>query len=294
MSQGHYTRRRWMLLLAAPQLCIVLLFFCWPAWVALRWSLYLEQPFGEGHVWVGLDNYRRILSDPSFYEAMGRSMLFMVTASVSCVTIALALALAADRKVRLAGPAKNLLIWPKAVAGAVIGVILKFMLNPYSGVVAPLERWFPGLWRPGLDGFDAVVMINIGYVWTHIPSAFLIFLAGLQTIPDSYHQAAAMDGAGPLRRIWDIQIPLLTPQIFLALVLECSESLRGTFSLIDTMTQGGPGGATMHLVYRIYVDGFKGLDLSGSSTASVVLMALIITITVLQFGLLERKVRYDR
>lgn len=289
-----YAGRRWMWLLVAPQLIIVLLFFLWPALVAMRWSLYLEQPFGQGHTWVGLDNYQRVLLDPSFYDALGRSLLFMLTASVTSVSLALALALAADRKIRLSAPSRNLLIWPKAVAGAVVGVVLKFVLNPYSGIVAPLQAWLPGSWQPGLNAFDATVMINIGYVWTHVPSAFLIFLAGLQSIPESYHQAAAMDGAGPLRRVWDIQLPLLSPQIFLALVLECSESLRATFSLIDTMTQGGPGGATTHLVYKIYADGFRGLDLSGSSTMSVLLMALIVVITFVQFRLLERRVSYDR
>lgn len=286
--------RRWMLLLAAPQLVIVLLFFYWPTMVAMRWSFFLEQPFGQGHVFVGLDNYRRVLSDPGLFTALGRSLLFMLTASSSSIAIALALALAADRSVRFGRPASSLLIWPKAVAGAVVGVVLKFLLNPYTGIVAPFEQWYPGIWQPGISGFDATVLVNIGYVWTHIPFTFLIFLAGLQAIPDSYHQAAAMDGAGPLRRMWDIQIPLLSPQIFLSLVLECSESLRGTLSLIDTMTQGGPGGATMHLVYKIYADGFRGLDLSGSSTMSVILMALIVVITVLQFRLLERRVRYDR
>lgn len=293
---GHavFSGQRWMWMLVAPQLVIVLLFFLWPAIVAMQWSLYLEQPFGQGHTWVGLDNYRRVLMDPSFYDALGRSLLFMLTASTCSVGLALVLALAADRKVRLSGPGRNLLIWPKAVAGAVVGVVLKFVLNPYAGIVAPLEAWIPGSWQPGLSEFDATLMINIGYVWTHLPSAFLIFVAGLQSIPESYHQAAAMDGAGPLRRIWDIQLPLLSPQIFLALVLECSESLRATFSLIDTMTQGGPGGATTHLVYKIYADGFRGLDLSGSSTMSVLLMVLIVAITVVQFRLLERRVSYER
>lgn len=293
-AHAVFTQRRWMWLLAAPQLLVVGLFFLWPTLVAMRWSLYLEQPFGLGHVFVGLDNYRRVLADPAFYQAALRSLLFMLTASVSCVVLALVLALAADRQIRLSSAARNLLIWPKAVAGAVVGVLMKFFLNPYSGLVAPLERWFPGAWQPGLDAFDATLMINIGYVWTHMPAAFLIFLAGLQTIPEAYHQAAAMDGAGPLRRVRDIQIPLLTPQIFLALVLECSESLRATFSLIDSITQGGPGGATQHLVYKIYVDGFRGLDLSGSSTMSVLLMVMIVAITVAQFRLIEGRVRYER
>jgi sn-glycerol 3-phosphate transport system permease protein len=291
---GIFQNKIWMWLLVAPQLLIVFLFFLWPAIVALRWSFFLEQPFGLNHVFVGLSNYERVLTDPEFYSSLVRSVVFMLTASISSVVIALLMAIAADRHVRLSGAARNFLIWPKAVAGAMVGVVFKFILNPYSGVVAPLESLSPGIWQPGLNSFDANVMINIGYIWTHVPAAFLIFLAGLQSIPDSYHQAAAMDGAGPFRRIWDIQLPLLTPQIFLAVILEFSESLKATFALIDTMTQGGPSGSTTHLVYKIYADGFRGLDLSGSSTISVLLMLLIIMITVAQFRLLGSKVSYER
>jgi sn-glycerol 3-phosphate transport system permease protein len=286
--------RRWMWILAAPQLAVIATFVLWPAVVALRWSFYLEQPFGLANLYVGFDNYVRLLYDSSVYLALFRSLIFMIVASTMCITFSLALALAADRRIRLAQTSRRLLVWPKAVAGAVVGIVLQFLLNPYTGFPAPLVAQWPDVWQPSINGLHGNIMILIGYIWAKFPFAFLVFLAGLQAVPDTYHQAAAMDGASPLRRVFDIQLPLLTPQIFLALVLECSESLRGTFSLIDTMTQGGPGGATTQLVYKIYMDGFKGLDFSGSSALSVLLILVIATITWIQFAVLEKRVKYER
>lgn len=294
MSNSQF-RHRWLpLWLALPQLVLIALFFYIPIWLAFRWSFTLERPFGGGSEFVGLQNYARVMSDPEFWMAAQRTLIFMLVGSSLAVIVPLILALAADRKVRLAYPARNVLIWPKAIAGASIGVIFLYIFNPFVGIFAPLNEIWPGLWQPGLDGTDAFVMLIAAHVWGGIPFNFVILLAGLQAMPATLHHAAALDGAGAWRRIRDIQLPMLMPQVFLVFVLEFTESVVSAFSLVDTMTEGGPGGATKLLVYKIYVDGFRGYDLSGAATQSTILMVMVIGLAVFQFMVLEKKVRYER
>lgn len=195
---------------------------------------------------------------------------------------------------RLSTPSRNILIWPKGIAGASISVVFAFLFNPFVGIMAPLNDLFPGIWSPGLDGTDAFVMLLVAHMWNGVPFNFVILLAGLQAVPQSMHQAAAIDGASPWRRVWDVQIPMLAPQLFLTFVLEFTESVVSAFALIDTMTQGGPGGATRLLVYKIYQDGFKGYDLSGAATQSAILMVFVLILAAFQFFYLEKKVRYER
>jgi len=286
---------RWLpLLLAAPMLALVTLFFYIPVFQAFYWSFFLERPFGGGSMFVGWDNHARVLSDPQFWSATYKTVVFMVIGPTIAVAVSLLLAVAADRHIRLAHPARNVLIWPKAVAGASIGVVFNFIFNPFVGILAPLNGLFPGLWNPGIDGADAFTMLIIAHVWGGIPFNFMILLAGLQSIPRTQYQAAAMDGAGPWRRIIDIQIPLIMPQIFFAMVLEYTESITSAFGLIDSMTQGGPGGATTLLVYKIFVDGFRGYDLSGAATQTTILMVLVLLFVLAQFVLFERSVKYER
>ncbi|WP_316861199.1 sugar ABC transporter permease [uncultured Cohaesibacter sp.] len=291
-SQFH---RRWLpLLLSLPQLLLIILFFYIPIYMAFFWSFTLERPFGGGSQFVGMQNYLRVLTDTEFWMAAERTLLFMVTASSLAVILPLFLAVAADRKVRLAMPARNILVWPKGIAGASLGVVFLFIFNPFLGILAPLNDLFPGIWQPGIDGKDAFVMLVAAQVWSGIPFNFVILLAGLQSVPASMHHSAAMDGASAWRRIRDIQIPMIMPQLFLVFVLEFTESVTGAFGIIDAMTEGGPGGATTLLVYKIYVDGFKGYDLSGASTQSTILMILVISLAAFQFFYLEKKVRYER
>lgn len=207
---------------------------------------------------------------------------------------ALILAIAVDRKLKLSKPARNFLVWPKAVAGASIGVAFAFIFNPFVGIFSFLNEIQPGLWEPGMNGSHAFTMLIIAHVWGGIPFNFVIFLGGLQAIPVSLTQSAAMDGAGPWRRIIDIYIPLLTPQLFLSLVLEVTDSVVSAFALIASMTQGGPGGSTKLLVYKIYEDGFLGRDLSGASTQTVILTAMVLSLALVQFLYLEKKVKYER
>lgn len=280
--------------LSLPMILIALMFFYIPIYLSFWWSFTLERPFGGGSDFVGLQNYARVLSDPVFWDASWRTLVFMIFGSTLAIIVPLILALAADRKVRLSTPARNVLIWPKGIAGASIGVVFAFLFNPFVGIMAPLNALFPGIWNPALDGVDAFVMLIIAHVWNGVPFNFVILLAGLQAVPQSMVQAAAVDGASPWRRMLDIQIPMLAPQLFLTFVLEFTESVVSAFALIDTMTQGGPGGATRLLVYKIYQDGFQGYDLSGAATQSAILMAFVMALAAFQFLYLEKKVRYER
>lgn len=280
--------------LSLPMLLIVALFFYIPVYLSFWWSFTLERPFGGGSEFVGLQNYARVLSDPIFWDAAWRTLVFMVFGSTLAIVVPLILALAADRMVPLSHTARNVLIWPKGIAGAAIGVVFAFIFNPFVGILAPLNALFPGLWNPGSDGVDAFVMLLIAHVWNGIPFNFVILLAGLQSVPRSLTQAAAIDGASPWRRIRDVQLPMIAPQLFLTFVLEFTESVVSAFALIDTMTQGGPGGATRLLVYKIYQDGFKGYDLSGAATQSAILMVFVLCLAAFQFLYLEKKVRYER
>lgn len=281
-------------LLVLPLMLLVLLFFYVPVIQAFYWSFFLEQPFGGGAQFVGLANFRRVLADAEFWRATWRTLIFMVTASSLAVILPLILAIAADRQIRLSLVARNVLVWPKGVAGASIGVVFAFIFNPFVGILAPLNAWSPGIWAPGLNGTNAFITLIAAHVWSGIPFNFVILLAGLRAVPHTLYQAAALDGAGPWRRIRDLQMPLIAPQLFLTLVLEFTESITSAFALIDTITQGGPGGATTLLVYKIYADGFRGYDLSGASTQTAILMAFVILLAGCQFAFLGRRISYER
>lgn len=288
-------KHRWLpSILAAPLLLVILLFFYVPVFQALYWSFFLERPFGGSAQFVGTDNFVRVLSDTEFWRAGWRTLVFMTTASTLAVLVPLILAIAADRKISASLPARNILVWPKGIAGASIGVIFTFIFNPFAGVLAPLNKLFPGIWSPGFDSVDAYITLIAAHVWGSVPFKFVILLAGLRAIPPTIVQAAAMDGAGPWRRIIDVQLPLIMPQLFLVLVLEFTESVTSAFALIDTITKGGPGGATTLLVYKIYLDGFASYDLSAASTETTMLMIFFVLLAGLQFALLGRQISYER
>jgi sn-glycerol 3-phosphate transport system permease protein len=278
----------------APLGLMTLLFFYVPVYQAFYWSFFLERPFGGGSEFVGWDNFARVLSDPGFWKASGRTVIFMVTASTLAVIVPLILAIAADRRIRLSLPARNVLVWPKGIAGASIGLIFAFIFNPFVGVLAPLNTLSPGIWNPSFNTVDAFITLIAAHVWGGIPFNFVVLLAGLRSIPHTLHQAAAMDGAGPWRRVVDLQLPLIMPQLFLALVLEFTESVTSAFALIDTITKGGPGGATTLLVYKIYLDGFGSYDLSAASTQTAILMVFFMLVAAAQFALIGRRISYER
>jgi sn-glycerol 3-phosphate transport system permease protein len=280
----------WLLL--APQLAVILTFFFWPAAQALLQSLQQQDAFGTSVDFVGLQNFRQLFDDPSYVESFKTTALFSVLVAGIGISLALLLAVFTDRIVRGAMFYKTLLILPYAVAPAVAAVLWVFMFSPSLGVVAYALGTFGFNWNHLLDSGHAMALIVIASVWKQISYNFLFFLAGLQSIPKSLIEAAAIDGAGPWRRFWSVQFPLLSPTTFFLLVINVVYAFFDTFAIVDAATQGGPGKDTAILVYKVYYDGFKAMDLGGSAAQSVVLMVIVVALTVVQFRYVEKKVQY--
>lgn len=278
--------------LMAPQLAIVIVFFFWPASQALVQSLQNQDAFGLSVEWVGLDNFSLLINDGNYLQSFKTTALFSALVAVSGLGISLLLAVFADRVVRGAMFYKTLLIMPYAVAPAIAGVLWVFIFSPSIGVLAYALRHLGIEWNHLLNPDQAMVLIVVASVWKQISYNFLFFLAGLQSIPKSLIEAAAIDGAHPWRRFWTIQFPLLSPTTFFLLVINVVYAFFDTFGIIDATTHGGPGQATSTLVYKVYQDGFKALDLGGSAAQSVVLMVIVIALTVVQFRYVEKKVQY--
>jgi len=284
---------RWLpWVLIAPQMAIVLVFFYWPAGQALLQSFLLQDAFGLSTTFIWFDNYRELLADPDYFSAVVRTFVFAAAIAASSLSLALLLAVMADKPLRGVALYRTLLIWPYAVAPPVAGVLWVFMLNPSLGVIAQGLRSLGIDWNPLLDGTQAALLIILASAWKQISYNFLFFLAGLQSIPHSVHEAAAIDGARPIRRFWTITFPLLTPTIFFLIVVNIVYAFFETFGVIDTMTRGGPAKATETLVYKVYADGLLGGNLGSSAAQSVILMAIVIVLTAIQFRFVERKVTY--
>mgnify|MGYP000405624392 CR=1 FL=1 len=286
----YFTGLPWVLV--APQLAIVGVFFFWPAGQALYQSVLQEDAFGASREFVGLENFSRLFGDPTYLASFKTTAVFSVLVAVAGLSIALLLAVMADRVVRGATFYKTLLIWPYAVAPAVAGVLWIFMFAPPMGVVAWALQALGIDWNHLLNPTDAMTLIVAAAVWKQISYNFLFFLAGLQSIPKSLIEAAAIDGAGPWRRFWTITFPLLSPTTFFLLVINIVYAFFDTFAIVDATTHGGPGKDTSILVYKVYYDGFKALDMGASAAQSVVLMVVVIALTVVQFRFVEKKVQY--
>lgn len=281
----------WVLL--APQGVVIAAFFFWPAGQALLQSLQQSDAFGTSVQWVGLENFRNLWNDPTYLASFKTTAVFSVLVAVLGIALSLLLAVFADRVAKGRMFYRTLLIWPYAVAPAVAGVLWFFMFSPSIGIVSyVLNNSFGLPWNPLLDGGHAMTLIVMAAVWKQISYNFLFFLAGLQSIPKSLIEAAAIDGARPWRRFWTIQFPLLSPTTFFLLVINVVYAFFDTFAIIDASTQGGPGKDTAILVYKVYYDGFKALDLGGSAAQSVVLMVIVVCLTVIQFRFVEKKVTY--
>jgi len=279
-------------LLIAPQAAVIGVFFFWPAAQTLLQSFQLQDAFGLSTTWVGLDNFRELFTDPAYLASFRITAFFSLTVAVLGIAISLALAVFADRIVRGALFYRTFLIVPYAVAPAVAGILWLFMFSPTLGVVAYALRSLGIDWNYLLNSTHAVTLIVIAAVWKQISYNFLFFLAGLQSIPKSLIEAAAIDGAGPWRRFRSIQFPLLSPTTFFLLVINIVYAFFDTFAIIDATTQGGPGRDTMILVYKVYDTGVKNGDIGGSAAQSAVLMAIVIALTVIQFRYVEKKVNY--
>ncbi|MBB3177394.1 sn-glycerol-3-phosphate ABC transporter permease UgpA [Variovorax sp. Sphag1AA] len=280
----------WALL--APQLIVIGVFFFWPAVQALLQSMQVQDAFGSSTEWVGLQNFRELFNDPGYIESFETTALFSILVAGIGISLSLLLAVFVDRIVRGAMIYKTLLILPYAVAPVVAAVLWVFMFSPSLGVVSYGLGKLGFDWNHLLNGSHAMALIVMAAVWKQISYNFLFFLAGLQSIPKSLIEAAAIDGAKPWRRFWTVQFPLLSPTTFFLLVMNVVYAFFETFAIVDAATQGGPGTATRILVYKVYHDGFKAMDLGGSAAQSVVLMAVVIVLTVLQFRYVEKKVNY--
>jgi sn-glycerol 3-phosphate transport system permease protein len=280
----------WVLI--APQMAIVLVFFFWPAGQAVYQSVLQQDAFGSSTEFVGLENFTRLVKDETYLASFKTTAVFSVLVAVCGLTIALMLAVMADRVVRGASIYKTLLIWPYAVAPAVAGVLWLFMFAPSVGIVSHALQAIGIDWNHVLNSDQAMGLIVMAAVWKQISYNFLFFLAGLQAIPRSVIEAAAIDGARPIRRFWTIVFPLLSPTAFFLLVVNIVYVFFDTFGIIDAMTGGGPSKATETLVYKVFFDGRLGGDLGSSAAQSVILMVIVVGLTAFQFRYIERKVTY--
>jgi len=286
-------RNQWLpWLLLAPQLAVTFVFFLWPAAQAGWQSFLREDAFGLKTEFVGLSNYIRLLDDGEYLNAAKVTLVFAVSTAVLAMGVALLLALAVDRMISSARTYTTLLVWPYAVAPAIAGLLWWFIFNPTIGLMPYALQMLGIQWNHSLNGDQAMVLVVIAAAWKQISYNFLFFVAGLQAIPASLREAAAIDGAGPVRRFWSITLPLLAPTTFFLLVVNTVYALFDTFPVIDATTGGGPAQATNTLVYKVYVDGFLGLNLGSSAAQSVVLMAVVVALTVVQFRYIERRVEY--
>jgi sn-glycerol 3-phosphate transport system permease protein len=293
MEKRVVFRSKWLpYVLVAPQIAVTLVFFFWPAGQAVYYSFLVQDPFGLSRQFVWFQNFQDLFHSSSYLDSFKITALFSVLVAASGIAISLLLATMADRVVRGAIVYKTLLIWPYAVAPAIAGVLWLFLLAPSIGIVSYYLREMGVDWNWYLNGNQAMLLVVIAAVWKQVSYNFLFFLAGLQSIPRSLIEAAAIDGATPFRRFWTIVFPLLSPTTFFLLVINIVYAFFDTFGVIDATTGGGPAGATQILVYKVYYDGVKAADLGGSSAQSVILMLIVIALTVVQFRFVERKVQY--
>jgi sn-glycerol 3-phosphate transport system permease protein len=279
--------------LLAPQMLVLAVFVFWPAAQALFQAFTVTDPFGQRSMFVWFDNFTDILSSPEYFNSIYRTAIFSTGTTFGAVATGLLFAVLVDRVVRGRSAYRLLIIWPYAIAPVLAGVLWLFLFHPVYGAIALLLKQGLGIaWNPLLDGTDAMLLVIVAAAWKQVAYNFVFFLAALQAIPRSLIEAAAIDGAGPVRRFISIVFPLISPTTFFLLVINVVYAFFDTFGIIHTLTQGGPSGATDIMVYKVYADGFLGLDLGLSSAQSVILMILVIALTALQFRFLERRVKY--
>jgi sn-glycerol 3-phosphate transport system permease protein len=279
--------------LLAPQIAVTLAFFIWPSGQALWQSVILEDAFGGNSRFVGFANFERLFANEGYWASVRITLFFSLMVASLGLGFSLLLATMADRIVRGATAYKALLVWPYAVAPAVAGVLFGFLFNPSVGIVAYfLKKGIGYEFNFVINGGQALFLVILAATWNQISYNFLFFLAGLQSVPRSLMEAAAIDGAGPLWRFWTITLPLLSPTGFFLLVVNIIYAFFGTFGVIDAMTKGGPARATEILVFKVYNDGFRGQDFGGSAAQSAILMAIVVALTVIQFRFIERRVQY--
>ncbi|WP_310618544.1 ABC transporter permease subunit [Flexibacterium corallicola] len=278
--------------LLLPQLSIVAIFFLWPAFEAVKTSFYLEDPFGFGSTFVGLDNYKDILDSAQYFRVAGFTVVFTALVSTFSLGIALVLAVKADKVLKGASSYRTLLMWVYAIAPPVAGLLGVMLFDQHIGPITDLARSLGWDLRVGVSYFDTGFVMVVTSIWKQIPINFIFFLSGLQAVPKAVQEAASIDCRSGLRRFWSITFPLLAPTSFFLLIINITFALFDTFGVVDLVVKGEPANNPITLVYKVYVDGFRGGDLGGSSAQSVILMVLVFVLTVLQFRFIERRVHY--
>ncbi len=286
-------RNPWLpILLLVPQLCIIIVFFYWPAAYAIQSSFFLQDPFGFGSTFVGMDNYTDLTDNREYRKIAWFTLVFTALVTFFSLAIALLLAVKADNVLRGAKTYRTLLMWVYAVAPPVAGFIGILMFDQTRGPLTDFLGWFGWDFKLGVNYWDTATAMIVVSVWKQVPVNFIFFLSGLQSIPRSVREAAMIDNRSASSRFWDVTFPLLAPTGFFLLIINITYSLFDTFGIIDTLVKGEPGNNPMTLVYKVYVDGFRGNDLGGSSAQSVVLMVLVLALTVFQFRLIDRRIHY--
>jgi sn-glycerol 3-phosphate transport system permease protein len=292
LKRVHFPTSVLPYLLVAPQIIITLIFFIWPASQAVYQSFLIEDAFGLSTEFVWFENFQILFEDELYLESFWRTIVFSAAVAVLSMGSALILAAFADRVIRGATTYRTLMIWPYAVAPVLAGALWVFMFNPTLGIFPYILEFIGIDWNHYLNGTHAMLLVIFAAAWKQIAYNFLFYLAAMQSIPRSLIEAAAIDGAGPIRRFWDHIFPLISPTTFFLLVINAVYAFFDTFGIIHAVTQGGPANSTTILVYKVFNDGFVGLDLGGSAAQSVILMILVIAMTVVQFRYVERKVEY--
>lgn len=293
MEKRVVFQSKWLpYVLLTPQIAVTVIFFFWPAVQAVYWSFLVQDPFGLSTNFVWFQNYAELFRDPHYLDSFRITAIFSTLVAVAGILISLLLAVMADHVLRGALAYKTLLIWPYAVAPAIAGILWAFIFAPSIGIATYFLKRFGVDWNWIVNGDQAMLLIVVAATWKQISYNFLFFLAGLQSIPRSLLEAAAIDGATPMRRFWTVVFPLLSPVTFYLLVINIVYAFFGTFGVVDATTQGGPAGATQILVYKVYHDGVKAADLGSSAAQSVILMIIVILLTIVQFRFVEKKVQY--
>lgn len=292
LKRVHFKKSPLPYFLVAPQIAVTVIFFIWPASQALYQSFLIEDAFGLSSEFVWFDNFKELFQDQLYLQAFGRTAVFSLLVTFLSLSLALLFAAMADRVRRAAATYRTLLIWPYAVAPAVAGALWMFMFDPTLGIIAYALDLMSYDWNHRLNGNQAMALIIFAAAWKQISYNFLFFFAGMQAIPNSLIEAAAIDGAGPGRRFWTIIFPLISPTTFFLMIMNVVYSFFDTFGIVHAVTKGGPAKSTEILVYKVYNDGFIGLDLGSSAAQSVILMFIVIALTVVQFRYIERRVEY--
>ena len=288
----YYHNKLLAYLLIAPQILITLIFFIWPAAQALYQSFLVEDAFGLGSEFVWFENFIYLFEDEYYVDSFGRTALFSFLVAFVSMSFSLILAGFAERVIRGELIYKSLLIWPYAVAPILAGALWIMLFDPSLGLITYYLKYFDVEWNYKLNGTQAMILVVLASAWKQVAYNFLFFLAGIHAIPKSMIEAAALDGSGPIKRFWTIIFPLISPVTFFLLVINTVYAFFDTFGIIHVMTQGGPANSTEILVYKVYNDGFIGLDLGGSAAQSVILMFIVISLTFFQFRFIEKKVEY--